>query len=203
MTAAGRGAVSSNRERGTPAVGRLPSESIMATPTIQTKDGKTVSVSVQPCQCEWRSCAYASRSLPLLFTTIVNAITTPRNASSETRRCVVGIASFAGVGLSNGVASCGANLAGDRCMNRRIFLTAGKRNRLGPMTIFACAGSRLLAVLAAPFDAPKREKVPKHLWRNCSQFESYRGHRVAAGPKVFAGFRKSERWQSRSCLSGI
>src|SRR5882724_5510617 len=47
--AARRRVVSSSRDRGTPAARRLPSESVIATPTIQTKDGKTVSVSVQPC----------------------------------------------------------------------------------------------------------------------------------------------------------
>jgi hypothetical protein len=101
---------------------------VIATPTIQTKDGKTVSVSVQPCQSEWRSCAYASRSLPLLFTMIMNAITAPRNASSETSRCVAGIGSFAGeaaVRVSYGLAFPGATLGRFRQIEEEL-LAAGR-----------------------------------------------------------------------------
>ena len=74
---------------GMPAARRFPRESVMATPTIQTNEGNTVSVMVQPCHSACSNWRYESRPLPALLTSTMRAMVAPRKASSETRRGAV------------------------------------------------------------------------------------------------------------------
>src|SRR5271169_19840 len=69
---------------------RLEKENVMATPTIQRKKGKIVSVYVQPFHAECRKGGYTYCQSPGLFTRIIPAIVAPRNTSSDINRLAVG-----------------------------------------------------------------------------------------------------------------
>lgn len=55
----------------------------MATPTIQRKDGKIMSVKVQPCHLAWSNRAYTWGQPPAVFTSMMLAMVAPWNTSSE------------------------------------------------------------------------------------------------------------------------
>src|SRR5262245_44646342 len=65
-------------------------ESGTATPTIQIKNGKIVSVNVDPFNAAGSSGASTSDHVPGLLTSIIEAMVTPRNTSSDMRRPAAG-----------------------------------------------------------------------------------------------------------------
>src|ERR1044072_7557806 len=65
---------------------RLPRPSVIETPTMKRKNGKTRSVGVQPLHAACSSGQQMCSHDPGLFTRIIPAIVIPRNTSSETRR---------------------------------------------------------------------------------------------------------------------
>ena len=86
MIAPRRSTCHTSRSRNTPAAILFPSDKHRLSPTIQTNDGNTTSVIVQPFQSACRSGPYASLKPPAVLTRIIRAIIGLRNASSETRR---------------------------------------------------------------------------------------------------------------------
>jgi hypothetical protein len=64
----------------------LANEKTSDTPTMKIKDGKTVSAKLHPFQNECPKNEKTALTSPGQFTTIINAMVSPRKASSEARR---------------------------------------------------------------------------------------------------------------------